>query len=57
MKTRNPRLIGFGISNHDDFVKACTYAQGVIIGSAFVKMLGEKGYSGNAVQEFVRGIK
>ena len=57
MKTRNPRLIGFGISNHDDFIMACNYAQGVIIGSAFVKMLGEKGFSGNAVQEFVRGIK
>ena len=57
MNTRNPRLIGFGISNHNDFIMACNYAQGVIIGSAFVKMLGKKGFSGNAVHEFVRGIK
>ena len=34
---RNPRLIGFGISDHDTFSTACRYASGAIIGSAFIK--------------------
>ena len=40
MKLKNPRLIGFGISDHAGFSNACKYAKGAIIGSAFVKMLG-----------------
>ena len=57
MGLKNPRLIGFGISNHESFARACSYAQGAIIGSAFVKMLGDKGYSDTAVREFVETIK
>ena len=41
MNLKNPRLIGFGISDHATFTNACKYANGVIIGSAFVKSLGE----------------
>ncbi|HZL08750.1 MAG TPA: tryptophan synthase subunit alpha [Prolixibacteraceae bacterium] len=36
---KNPRLIGFGISNAETFGNACNYAHGAIIGSAFVKAL------------------
>jgi tryptophan synthase alpha chain len=39
MKLKNPRLIGFGISNQESFARACQYAQGAIVGSAFVNML------------------
>ena len=39
MKLKNPRLIGFGISNNATFRTACSYAQGAIIGSAFIKAL------------------
>jgi tryptophan synthase alpha chain len=39
MQLKNPRLIGFGISNRETFENACRYAQGAIIGSAFVKAL------------------
>lgn len=39
MKLKNPRLIGFGISNQETFQNACKYAEGAIIGSAFVKAL------------------
>ncbi|MDH3649943.1 MAG: tryptophan synthase subunit alpha [Saprospiraceae bacterium] len=35
----NPRLIGFGISDAESFSTACQYAQGAIIGSAFIKVL------------------
>jgi tryptophan synthase alpha chain len=57
MHLKNPRIVGFGISSHESFTTACQYAQGAIIGSAFMKMLGEKGYSENAIGEFVREIK
>ncbi len=41
LKLRNPRLIGFGISNHETFGRACQYASGAIIGSAFIRLLEE----------------
>ncbi len=43
MNLQNPRLIGFGISNHHTFNQACQYANGAIIGSAFIKMLASSG--------------
>ncbi|UCH14199.1 MAG: tryptophan synthase subunit alpha [Bacteroidales bacterium] len=36
---RNPRLIGFGISNNKTFKRACEFGNGAIIGSAFIKVL------------------
>jgi tryptophan synthase alpha chain len=41
MQLKNPLVIGFGISNKDTFDNACQFANGAIIGSAFVKMLNE----------------
>ena len=43
MNLRNPRLIGFGVSNHDTLEAAFAHANGAIIGSKFVQMLGESG--------------
>jgi tryptophan synthase alpha chain len=57
MKLKNPRLIGFGISNHASFANACEYAKGAIIGSAFVSMLGTAGNLNEAIAKFVEGIK
>lgn len=37
MNLKNPILIGFGISDKATFEQACEYANGAIIGSAFVK--------------------
>ena len=56
MQLANPRLIGFGISNHQTFAKACDYADGAIIGSAFINQLGEDASDG-AIRNFVREIK
>ena len=39
MNLKNPQVIGFGISDHHSFIQATTYAQGAIIGSAFIKDL------------------
>jgi len=41
MNLKNPRLIGFGISNNETFSTACQYANGAIIGSAFIKALSQ----------------
>ncbi|MFK7937379.1 MAG: tryptophan synthase subunit alpha, partial [Saprospiraceae bacterium] len=57
MQLRNPRLIGFGISDHDTFSTACDYANGAIIGSAFIRALA-KGESVEATtQEFVAMVR
>jgi len=58
MNLANPRLIGFGISNHETFSTACDYAEGAIVGSAFIKHLG-KGQSpiDIAVKDFVKNIR
>lgn len=42
MKLKNPRLIGFGISNKSTRDMVNRYSSGAIIGSAFIKALGEK---------------
>ena len=59
MNLRNPRLIGFGISNHETYSKACDYAQGAIIGSAFIKALkaAGEGQLEPTIKQFVQSIK
>lgn len=56
MALKNPRMIGFGISNTETFENACQYASGAIIGSAFVKALeGEKSLE-QKVSDFINSI-
>ena len=57
LKLKNPGLIGFGISNHNTFISAGKYSSGVIIGSAFVKMLGQEGNAAETISQFVKEIK
>jgi len=42
MKLKNPRMVGFGISNKPTFDAACKHASGAIIGSKFVTLLDEE---------------
>lgn len=50
MNLRNPRMVGFGISNKQTFDAACSHSSGAIIGSRFVTLLNEyKGDAGKAV--------
>jgi len=56
MNLKNPTIIGFGISNNETYTKACQYANGAIVGSAFVKLLGEDGYM-EKIPSFVRSIR
>ena len=53
---KNPRLIGFGISNSKTFGNACKYAQGAIIGSAFVNALGADLPLKQKISQFIKSI-
>lgn len=57
MQLDNPRLIGFGISNYQTFRTACQYANGAIIGSAFIKALAKEGEMKDIISEFVRMVR
>ena len=43
MNLKNPKIVGFGISNNDTFIQATKHAKGAIIGSAFIKHVTENG--------------
>jgi tryptophan synthase alpha chain len=57
MKLKNPLLIGFGISDKGSFDIACREADGAIIGSAFIKMLHEKGVNVEEIRRFIDEIR
>lgn len=57
MQLQNPRLIGFGISNHDTFMTACKYASGAIIGSAFIRTLKDADEVEKTTVKFVQTIR
>ncbi len=57
MQLRNPRMIGFGISNRQTYEAAAANASGVIIGSRFVTLLGEKGNADAAIQQLLEDLR
>lgn len=57
MKLRNPRMIGFGISNRLSFTQACSHAQGAIIGTAFIRAIEKNHDLSPAIHEFIGRIK
>lgn len=57
MKLANPYLIGFGISTHETFSKACEYSAGAIVGSAFVNLLKSSKDLEKDIHSFVRDLK
>ncbi len=52
----NPTMIGFGISNHDTFTAACKYANGAIIGSAFINAVANSTDLPETIHQFVKDI-
>lgn len=56
LKLNVPKMIGFGIKDKTTFVNACKYANGAIIGTAFVSAMEEKGDIENKVQKFIKNI-
>lgn len=57
MQLQQPRMIGFGISDHQSFALACRYAHGGIIGSAFLRAIAAVDDLPGAVEAFVEGIR
>lgn len=57
MNLKNPRLIGFGISDNATFANACKYANGAIIGSAFVKSFNPELKLEESISVFVKEIR
>lgn len=57
MNLKNPRLIGFGISDQATFANACRFAGGAIIGSAFVNAMRECTDIKKCVASFVQSIR
>ena len=57
MNLKNPRLIGFGISNKLTFDAACDNASGAIIGSKFVSLLESEDTIDGAVEALINAIK
>ena len=58
MHLRNPRMVGFGISNKQTFDAACANSSGAIIGSRFVTLLNEaEGDAEKAITQLKKGLK
>lgn len=51
-----PVMIGFGISDKESYRGACKYANGVIIGSAFIKAIEQSKDLSKTVSKFIEGI-
>lgn len=54
---KNPLVIGFGIKDHESFSRACQFAEGAIIGSAYIKTLEGSNNIAESTKSFVRNIK
>lgn len=57
MRLINPILVGFGIKDKATFDAACKYANGAIIGSAYIKALEHTDNIGEATKDFIQAIK
>ncbi|GMO55209.1 MAG: tryptophan synthase subunit alpha [Termitinemataceae bacterium] len=58
--TKRPLAVGFGINTVEQAAHFCKIADGVIVGSAIVKIIAEHGIDGdasNALREYVRNMK
>lgn len=55
MSLQSKLIIGFGISNHQTFSKACEYGNGAIIGSAFIRFLEANGV--DKISDFVQEVR
>ena len=56
MGLKNPRLIGFGISNRSTYADACANSSGGIIGSMFIKCLESTPSIREAVAELMKRL-
>ena len=56
LNLKNPVLVGFGIKNMESFDMACRYANGAIIGTAYINALENATDVKEATKQFLEGI-
>jgi tryptophan synthase alpha chain len=56
LNLKNPVLVGFGIKDHASFTSASQYVNGAIIGSAYIKALGEGSELEEKTKAFIHSI-
>ena len=56
LNLKNPILVGFGIKDKETFTTACKYANGAIIGTAYIKALEGQTNIELATKTFLEGI-
>lgn len=56
LNLKNPVLVGFGIKDKQTFEAACSYANGAIIGSAYIKALESSNDIKSATKEFLTKV-
>jgi tryptophan synthase alpha chain len=56
MQLKNPVMVGFGIKDKASFESACSYANGAIIGSAYIKALQSGVNIKETTKKFLEGI-
>lgn len=54
---KNPVLLGFGIRDKASFDQACQYVNGAIIGTAYIKAIGEKDDLASQTRTFLAAIR
>lgn len=57
MQLKNPTLIGFGIKDKQTFDTACEYANGAIIGTAFINAIDKSKNIQQDIDHFIKKIK
>jgi tryptophan synthase alpha chain len=57
MHLKNPTLIGFGIRDKQTFNTACQYANGAIIGTAFINVIDKSKNIKLDIQQFIQDVK
>jgi tryptophan synthase alpha chain len=56
MQLKNPVLVGFGINDKQSFESVCKYANGAIIGSAYIKAIEDASDVQQSTKEFLQTI-
>jgi len=56
MNLKNPRLIGFGISDAETFTTASRYSHGAIIGSAFIKTVKDSKNLSEDIKNYLQSV-
>jgi len=56
MQLKNPLIVGFGIKDKSSFQSACKYANGAVIGTAYIKAIEHTENIQEATKAFLSSI-